>query len=173
MHRNVVTLIHPSIRLTVVLAAQVHLMEALGFICIYICYALLVFFDKQLAALLYAKFGDEDPDKAMDEYYDAEIVRYYSSPSSSVSDMESSASGGSRENTLMPASYDVFRIPNYHTADVYDSDSSSQGPPTLHRKTSAPTPRSDRYAARDLVLISQAYLYCVAPTCLCYGTNGH
>ncbi|KAF1330248.1 Ca2 :cation antiporter, partial [Globisporangium splendens] len=140
----------------------VHLLEALGFIVIYSCYALVVFFDKQVAKVVCIRFRSEHQDALMDEYYDAEQVQYSeSSPSSSNgSDME--------HHLLMSMSYDVFRIPNYRTAtvDSYDSDSSSQGLPTLHRKASAPTPRSMRQES----LLERTDTYFKRPASVCVSS---
>lgn len=114
------------------------MLEALGFIFIYVLYALAVLFDMKIAALVYRKLGGKQED--VDEFYDLG-AGYVSSSASDKSASSLDFSSPREQNLVMKPSYEVYRIPNYQTGDnSYDSDSSSA--PTLFRKASAPTPRS-------------------------------
>lgn len=133
--------------------------EALGFIGIYACYALTVFFDRQLAGFLCSKFGG-DTQIGIDDFYGVEIVSSPLSSEKSASSLDYSTGSSPRDMSqfLKPEAYDVFRIPDYHTRDAnYDSDNSSHGAqPPLQRKTSAPTPRSKRLEEPETVRIGRA-----------------
>ncbi|TMW63302.1 hypothetical protein Poli38472_002243 [Pythium oligandrum] len=119
----------------------VHLPEALGFLCIFACYIATILLDSHIARLFYSAVGHD---------YE-EVVAYgtnnHGSPpyAGTLSD-----SGGEKstpydsEGFMLPA-YDVYRIPTYPTSDSEQSENSLTSiMPKLFRKTSAPTPRSEK-----------------------------
>lgn len=119
---------------TIVSIEQVHLTEAFGFLAIYACYVAVVLLDSHVARVVETII----PSK---EAYES---RGFYTPVSPMVPGEELVTLIPLHNSGKTPNYGVFAVPEYPVSDSDTTDSpSSMIMPSLYRKTSEPTPRSN------------------------------